>query len=554
MSRLIFITGGVVSSLGKGIVASSIANILQNYGFNVNIKKLDPYLNIDPGTMNPIQHGEVFVTNDGGETDLDLGHYERFTGKRMSKNNSITAGRIYEKLLQKERNGDYLGKTVQVVPHVTDLIKEFILKDFEGYDFTICEIGGTVGDIEGQAFLESIRQVQFELTKVKSMHIHVTLLPYIAASQELKTKPTQNSVKDLMSFGILADALVCRTSIPLEQSDRKKIASFCNVKFENVIEAPDVDNIYKAPIVYKENGIGGAVLSHFDMFANGELFKSNESKWLDFIKKSDSVKDDLKIGIVGKYTASSDAYKSLIEAIKHAAIFLNKKASIIFIDSISMLENQAKANEVLHELDAVIVAGGFGTEGMLGKLEAIKYCRQNNKRMLGICLGMQLSVIEFARNVCGLNVTSAEFGTLANDFQNAEFIVNTMQKWELDSGEIVYKQDQLGGSMRLGSQVSMVKDKTLARKIYNVDKISERHRHRYEVDVAYADKLAKFGGIFSGLSPDGGLPEIFEISSYIDAQTKEKINLDFFVSCQYHPEFNSDPLNPNKIFIALLQG
>ncbi len=552
MAKIIFVTGGVVSSLGKGIVAASLGNILQSEGFTVNIKKLDPYLNIDPGTMNPNQHGEVFVTHDGGETDLDLGHYERFTGRFSSKFNNITSGKIYQKLLEKERNGEYLGKTVQVVPHVTDLIKEFILRDTEKYDFTICEIGGTVGDIEGQAFLESIRQVRFELGKAKTLSIHVTLLPYIAASSELKTKPTQNSVKELMSYGIIADILVCRTQISLDENDRKKIASFCNLDAKNVIEAPDVSNIYEIPIIYAKNGLGKCVLEYFGMSSNYDLFAKNAEKWKEFVLKMNSLKSEVKVGIVGKYTGSKDAYKSLIEAITHAGVAIDKKAKIELIDA-RHISSQNDARQALEKFDAIIVAGGFGIDGILGKIECITYCRQNNLPMLGICLGMQLSVIEFARNVAKLNVTSAEFNDITTAFSGSEYIVNTMENWKTDDGKIVKKQEQIGGSMRLGSYISIIEKNTLAHKIYQTEEISERHRHRFEVDIKYKDIIESFGGKFSSLSPDKKLPEIFEITKYKDEFGKEQ-NLKFFISCQYHPEFNSSPLKPNDIFINLLKA
>lgn len=552
MAKLIFVTGGVVSSLGKGIVAASLGNILQSEGFSINIKKLDPYLNIDPGTMNPIQHGEVFVTNDGGETDLDLGHYERFTGKPSSKHNNITSGKIYQKLLEKERNGDYLGKTVQVVPHVTDLVKDFIIRDIEKYDFTICEIGGTVGDIEGQAFLESIRQIKFELGREKTLSVHVTLLPYIAASNELKTKPTQNSVKDLMSYGITAEILVCRTSIPISQDDRKKIAAFCNLDVKNVIEAPDVSNIYEIPLIYERNGLGKSVLNHFNMKTNQDIFNENSQNWSSFIDKMNFLTKTTNVAIVGKYTGSKDAYKSLIEAITHAGVEIGQKINIKMIDS-REIKNQEDATKILENQKAIIIAGGFGADGIFGKLEAIKYCRQNNKPMLGICLGMQLSVIEFARNVARLNVTSSEFNDITESFFDAKYIVDTMQNWKTDDGKLVQKQEQIGGSMRLGSYTSVIEKNTLAYKIYQKTEINERHRHRFEVDIKYKNDLEKFGAKFSSLSPDGKLPEIFEIQEYTNENGQKK-QLKFFIACQYHPEFNSSPLYPNPIFVSLLKS
>jgi len=554
MSKFIFITGGVVSSLGKGIVAASLGNILQNEGFSVKIKKLDPYLNIDPGTMNPIQHGEVFVTNDGGETDLDLGHYERFTGCFSSKKDNITSGRIYQNLLIKERRGDYIGKTVQVVPHVTNLVKEFIIQDVEKYDFVICEIGGTVGDIEGQAFLESIRQIRNELSRTKTMSIHVTLLPYIAASSEIKTKPTQNSIKELMSYGIMADVIVCRTSMPINENDKMKISAFCNVDVKNVIEAPDVKNIYEIPIIYAKNGLGKSVLNHFNLYQNKNLFEKNLIPWQDFLNKTYNTTKMVKIAIVGKYTASKDAYKSLIEAIYHASISMGVKPEIYFIDSRN-ITNQADAKSNLQNYKCVVIPGGFGADGVIGKIECIKYCRENNLPMLGICLGMQLSVIEFARNVAKLNVTSAEFDNLFDNFTGAKNIVDIMKYWKKDDGGFEARDEvsTIGGTMRLGSYIANIKPNTLAHKIYQQDEIKERHRHRYEVDIKYKDELEKFGGIFSGISPDGNLPEIFEIQSF-ENENGDITKLDFCISVQFHPEFNSNPLKPNILFINLLKS
>ncbi|QED23871.1 CTP synthase [Candidatus Deianiraea vastatrix] len=554
MAKIIFVTGGVVSSLGKGIVAASLGNILQNEGFSVKIKKLDPYLNIDPGTMNPTQHGEVFVTNDGGETDLDLGHYERFTGKCSSRHDNVTSGRIYQRLLEKERRGEYLGKTVQVVPHVTDLIKEFIMQDVEKYDFTICEIGGTVGDIEQQAFLEAIRQTRYDFGRQNTMSLHVTLLPYINASDEIKTKPTQNSVKDLMSYGIAADVLVCRTSRPLEEGDKKKLSAFCNVDLKNVIEAPDVKNIYEIPIIYAQNGLGRCVLQYFNLQQNKELFEKNLTPWANFVKSANEAKEVRKIAIVGKYISSKDSYKSLIESIYHACIHQNIKPEIHLVDAKDIMSIKEAENK-LAGFHCAVIAGGFGTDGILGKIHCITYLRENNIPMLGICLGMQLSVIEFARNVAGLNVTSSEFNDLFSNFNDAKYIVDIMQNWKTDTGDDIVrtKDADLGGTMRLGSYISHILPNTLAHQVYQKDEIRERHRHRYEVDIKYREKLAEFGGVFSSLSPDGKLPEIFEIHKFRDKNGKEN-ELKFFITVQFHPEFNSNPLSPNPIFVSLIKA
>lgn len=543
MSKIIFITGGVVSSLGKGIVAASIGNILKFEGFSVNNKKLDPYLNVDPGTINPIQHGEVYVTDDGAETDLDLGHYERFTGNKCSKDSNVTSGKIYQTLINKERNGEYLGNTVQVVPHVTDIIKNFILKDCEKYDFTICEIGGTIGDIEGMAFLEAIRQVRCELDKARTMSIHVTLLPYITASNELKTKPTQNSVKELMSYGIMADAIVCRTSIPISQQDKNKIGLFCNIPSSNVIEAPDVKNIYEIPIIYKQNGIIDVVFKHFNTSVNRNLFEENSKEWVDFVQKMNNLNKTINVAIAGKYTASKDAYKSIFESLIHAGVDVGVRVNVEMIDTRKINKKDDLMALNLAEFDGIIIPGGFGDDGVVGKMEVIRYCRESNIPLLGICYGMQLSVIEFARNVCKLDVSSAEFNHFETIGNSDGFIVKTMESWHEDNGKISHKQDQIGGSMRLGLYNCSILPNTKAFNAYKTDSIKEKHRHRYEIDIKYKDILEKSGAIFSGLSPDGKLPEIFEIPA-----------LKFFVTCQYHPELNSTPLKPNKLFISFVKA
>ena len=543
MSKFIFVTGGVVSSLGKGIVAASIGNILQNEGFSIKIKKLDPYLNIDPGTMNPIEHGEVFITGDGGETDLDLGHYERFTNIQASKNDNITSGKIYQNLIQKERKGDYIGKTVQVVPHVTDLIKEFILYDSEKYDFVICEIGGTVGDIEGQPFLEAIRQLRYEL-KNDTLSVHLTLLPYISASDEIKTKPTQHSIKELMSYGINADILICRTSVPLDYANKKKLSAFCNILPDNLIEAPDVKNIYSLPIVYAENGLDKAILKHFNLDQNKELYNKNIQIWKDFIYKMDNLQDVVKIAIVGKYTVSKDSYKSLIEALQHACIQNNLKADIQLIDS-NKINNQKTAKELLNNFQCIVIPGGFGSTGIDGKIEAIRYSRENDIPFLGICFGMQLSIIEFCRNVCNMkNATSRELINQNEKQEDYECVVDIMNQWIKDDAfENRTNEANLGGTMRLGNYRAKIKNPSLAYKIYQSENIIERHRHRYEVNIKYRSIIEQNNGLFSGLSQDEQLPEIFEIKDH-----------KFFIAVQFHPEFLSKPLKPHPIFTNLIKS
>lgn len=545
MSRIVFITGGVVSSLGKGIIAASLGTILKAHGFKVKLRKLDPYLNVDPGTMNPVQHGEVFVTKDGGETDLDLGYYERFTGVESSKEDNITSGKIYQNLIQKERRGDYIGQTVQVVPHVTSLIKDFILNKIEDYDFIICEIGGTVGDIEGQPFLETIRQLRYELGKNKTISIHVTLLPYIAPSDEVKTKPTQHSVKELMSYGISADMLMCRTNIKLSSSDRYKLSSFCNIEEKNLIEAPDVKNVYELPIIYSENALGERVLQHFGMNWNYDLFDKNIAIWKKFVERMNEAKKENKIAIVGKYIASKDAYKSLLESIRIAATYLDLKAEIDLIDAKGIFSYD-DAKEKLESYNSIIVAGGFGSDGVTGKIESIKYARENNIPFLGICFGMQLAVIEFMRNVCGIkDATSTEFSQTLDGFQIGTKVVDLMEAWIGKDNKVVdrSKCNDLGGTMRLGEYIGIIKKNTLAEKIYKSDKLSERHRHRYEVDINLSEVINKFGGDFSCVSPDGKLPEIFEIKNH-----------KFFISTQFHPEFLSSPIKPHPLFVELIKA
>ncbi len=531
MAKFIFVTGGVVSSLGKGIAAAALGAILKSMDYSVKICKLDPYLNVDPGTMNPLQHGEVFVTKDGGETDLDLGHYERFTETYASKNDNITSGKIYKEVIERERRGDYLGETCTIIPHVTDIIKEFITKVESNFDFIISEIGGTVGDIEGQPFLEAIRQLAREKGRKNCVFIHVTLLPYLVASNEIKTKPTQHSVKELMSYGIEPDIILCRSDGEIPENEKNKIALFCNVDKECVIYAPNVRSVYQIPLIYAEKGLGKQVLRKLDLPSKQE----NLDKWKNFTDKIANLKKEKTICIVGKYIKSQDAYKSLIEALQHAAVKLDTKLNIKWIDA-KLIEEQKF--ELPQNCGGILVPGGFGGEGIEGKIKAIEYARKNNIPFLGICLGMQLAVIEFARNVADIkNATSGEFS------EEGIQIVCKMEKWidENTAIEVKAEMQKLGGTMRLGSYTCDIISDTLASKIYQIDFISERHRHRYEVNNKYIEILEKKGAKFSGFSSQIKLPEIFEISDH-----------PFFISCQFHPEFNSSPFAPNKIFISFI--
>ncbi|MBY0408412.1 MAG: CTP synthase [Rickettsiales bacterium] len=532
-ARFIFITGGVVSSLGKGLASASLGALLQARGYKVRLRKLDPYLNVDPGTMNPNQHGEVFVTDDGAETDLDLGHYERFTGVNARRSDSVTTGQIYSTLLTKERRGDYLGGTVQVIPHVTDLIKEFILKDTDQEDFVLCEIGGTVGDIEGLPFLEAIRQLGYELGRERVMYIHLTLVPYIAAAKELKTKPTQHSVKELRAIGIQPDVLLCRADREIPISERRKIALFCNIREECVIQGLDVSSIYEVPQRYSEQGFDKQVLK---IFGIEDKTAPNLSRWDEILDRVQHPKSEVTVAIVGKYTGLGDAYKSLSEALDHAGIHNQARVHVRWIDAAGFeKEDVAKA---LKDVDAVLVPGGFGERGVNGKLAAIRYARENGKPYLGICFGMQLAVIEYARNVLGMeDASSTEFGPY-EDKQGIGPLVGLMTEWMRGNVLETRRQDgDLGGTMRLGAfECELVKG-TLASKIYNADAISERHRHRYEVNIQYREAFEGSGMVFSGLSPGGNLPEIVEMKSH-----------PWFVGVQFHPELKSRPFQPHPLF------
>lgn len=533
-AKFIFITGGVVSSLGKGLASASLGALLQSRGYKVRLRKLDPYLNVDPGTMSPIQHGEVFVTEDGAETDLDLGHYERFTGVDAKRGDSVTTGQIYSQLIAKERHGDYLGGTVQVIPHVTDLIKEFITKDSEKTDFVICEIGGTVGDIEGLPFFEAIRQLGYQLGKERTVFIHLTLVPYIAAAKELKTKPTQHSVKELRTIGIQPDILLCRTEHELPESDKKKIALFCNIPEDAVIEALDTNCIYEVPIAYHENGLDVQVLKSLGIEAKA---KPDLKVWKGILNKIENCKKNVNIAFVGKYVGLKDAYKSLSEAISHAGIATGADVTIHWVNSRNLSEENVEKK--FAEIDAILVPGGFGEDGAKGKIAAAKYARENNIPYLGICFGMQMAVIEAARNLAKIkDASSSEFGECKNP------VVGIMTEWlrgnEIEKRE---KKGNMGGTMRLGAFPCNIKKGSLAHKIYGAEKIQERHRHRYEVNINYKKELEEAGLIFSGLSPDGKLPEIVEIENH-----------PWFVGVQFHPEFKSRPFEPHPLFVSFVNA
>lgn len=531
MTRFIFITGGVVSSLGKGLASASLAALLQARGYTVKLRKLDPYLNVDPGTMSPTQHGEVFVTEDGAETDLDLGHYERFTGVDAKKSDNVTAGQIYSKLLAKERKGDYLGGTVQVIPHVTDLIKEFILNDVKGIDFALCEIGGTVGDIEALPFFEAIRQLGYEMGQERCAFLHLTLLPYIESANELKTKPTQHSVKELRSIGIQPSVLLCRAERPVTKSHLEKIATMCSVPPSSVIAAPNASSIYEVPMIYHQNGLDTEILKFFKL---DHKKKPDLTKWIKIKDAIDNPKKEVNIAIVGKYNDYRDSYKSLLEAIDHAAFSLKAKANIVWVNA------RKGKNDLSKEVDAVLVPGGFGEDGVEGKIDMIKQARINKIPCLGICYGMQMSVIEYARNVLGIaDATSSEFS------KKGTFLIGMMNEWEDKSGKKTKrsKEDDLGGTMRLGAYPCKISKGSLAEKVYGSTKISERHRHRFEVNVAFKDKLEKAGLKFSGMSPDGKLPEIVEIPNH-----------PFFIGVQFHPELKSKPFAAHPLFKAFIKA
>ena len=533
MTRFIFITGGVASSLGKGLASASLAALLQARGFSVRIRKLDPYLNVDPGTMSPYQHGEVFVTEDGAETDLDLGHYERFTCVDAKQTDNVTTGRIYSDVIAKERRGEYLGATIQVIPHVTDAIKRFTVSNLNEEDFVLVEIGGTVGDIEGTPFLEAIRQLGYELGRSRTMYIHLTLLPFLAAAGELKTKPTQHSVKELLSVGIQPDLLLCRADRDLPVSERSKIALFCNVREEAVVSALDVASIYEVPLRYHEQGLDTEVCSHFGLKAD----KPNLDAWMNVVKRVTTPEGEVTIAIVGKYTILLDAYKSLVEALAHGGISNNVKVKIKWIES-EVFEKKGTPNEI-ESCDGILVPGGFGSRGAEGKIKAAQFAREKGIPYFGICFGMQMAVIEVARNLAGIkNAGTTEFGICEDK------VIGLMTEWENDGKlEKRHEDSDKGGTMRLGAYPCIVKENTKIHEIYGKLEISERHRHRYEVNIEYEKQLEKFGVIFSGKSPDNILPEIIEIPSH-----------PWFIGVQFHPELKSRPFEPHPLFTDFIRA
>ena len=534
MPRYIFITGGVVSSLGKGLAAAALGAVLQARGFKVRLRKLDPYLNVDPGTMSPYQHGEVYVTDDGAETDLDLGHYERFTGVAARKSDNITTGRIYSNVLEKERRGDYLGGTVQVIPHITNEIKEFIGSNTDDADFILCEVGGTVGDIESLPFLEAIRQFGNEVGHKNALYIHVTLMPYIATAGELKTKPTQHSVKELLSVGIQPAILLVRADRDIPVEERRKIALFCNIEKDRVIPALDVKSIYQVPVSYHNEGLDEQVLKYFDLSAP----MPNLQKWQSIVHKVQNPEREVTIGVVGKYTALLDAYKSLSEALTHGGIANNAKVKLNWIDA-EGFEKQPASIAQLSEVDGILVPGGFGERGTEGKIKAVQFARENNIPYFGICLGMQMAVIEAARNLAGFN------GACSTEFGKCDYpVVGLMTEW-LKGNELERRNESgnLGGTMRLGAYAAHLQAGSKVRAIYGDDVISERHRHRYEVNMTYRDQLEKAGVVFSGLSPDGKLPEIIERADH-----------PWFVGVQFHPELKSKPFAPHPLFTSFIEA
>ena len=534
MTQYIFITGGVASSLGKGLTSAALGALLQSRGFNVKIKKLDPYLNVDPGTMNPFQHGEVFVTDDGAETDLDLGHYERFTNVPSSINDNITTGQIYKRIISKERKGDYLGRTVQIIPHVTDEIKEFILSNNDNIDFCLCEIGGTVGDIEGLPFFEAIRQLSNELKKNMTCFLHLTLVPYISAAGEVKTKPTQHSVKELRSIGIQPDILVCRCDRKISKSDIRKISVFCNVDKDSVIQAIDVDTIYAVPKDLKTNGLDVAVLN---ALGKNSFPKSNLRKWNKVVERIRKPIGEVTIGVVGKYLDLNDAYKSLFEALTHGGISNNVKVNIKNIDTDKLEKNKNKT--VFNGLNGILVPGGFGKRGSEGKIFASKYARENKIPFFGICFGMQMAVVDVARNLLEYkSASSSEFGKTDTP------VIGLLTEWIKD--EEIQKRDlqsEYGGTMRLGSYPAILKKGSKVRNIYGSKKVNERHRHRYEVNMSFIDDLERVGLRFVGMSPDGLLPEIVELKNH-----------PWFIGVQFHPELKSRPFNPHPLFSSFIKA
>ncbi|MBL4837408.1 MAG: CTP synthase [Kordiimonadaceae bacterium] len=535
MTRYIFITGGVVSSLGKGLLSASLGALLQARGYSVRLRKLDPYLNVDPGTMSPYQHGEVFVTDDGAETDLDLGHYERFTGVASRQSDNVTSGRIYQQIIQKERRGDFLGGTVQVIPHVTDAIKDFVLAEQEGIDFMLCEIGGTAGDIEAMPFMEAIRQLSIQLGRGRSIFVHLTLVPYLAAAGELKTKPTQHSVRDLRSIGIQPDILVCRSEHEIPDSDRRKMSLYCNVAETAVIPALDVSSIYEVPVSYHKEGLDIEVLKAFDLAHSAT---PDLTRWEEIVERVQNPEGEVNIAVVGKYTGLPDAYKSLNEAIVHGGIANRVKVNIEWIES--ELFEEGDALEQLENVHAILVPGGFGKRGSEGKIAVAKFARERGVPYFGICLGMQMATVEVARNLAGIkDAGSTEFAEHKNP------VVGLITEWVREDGSVEKRTDKtdLGGTMRLGAYPAVLKEGSHVAKIYGSTEIEERHRHRYEVNVGFVEKLEKAGVSFSGMSPDGELPEIIEIPDH-----------PWFIGVQYHPELKSKPFEPHPLFASFVEA
>jgi CTP synthase len=534
MARYIFVTGGVVSSLGKGLLSASLGALLQARGYKVRIRKFDPYLNVDPGTMSPYQHGEVYVTDDGAETDLDLGHYERFTGVSGRQSDNVTTGRIYRDIIAKERRGDYLGATVQVVPHVTNAIKEFALAETDGLDFVICEIGGTVGDIESLPFVEALRQLRNDLGRDNTVSVHTTLVPWIKAAGELKTKPTQHSVREISSLGVQPDVLLCRCEKPIPESDREKIALFCNVPKSAVIQALDARSIYDVPLQYHSEGLDDEVLRAFRI---EDAPPPELSRWHDIMDRLDHYESEVNIGVVGKYVGLPDAYKSLSEALVHGGIANRAKVNIRWLDAELFEHPDANLAAELEPLHGILVPGGFGERGSEGKIASVRFAREREIPFFGICLGMQMACIEGARNVAGIaGASTTEFG------ETAEPVVGLITEWMSQEGLQKRAADgDLGGTMRLGAYPATLAANSHVATIYGATDISERHRHRYEVNVHYRDRLEKGGLIFSGMSPDGTLPEIVERPDH-----------PWFIGVQFHPELKSRPFDPHPLFAGFI--
>jgi CTP synthase len=535
MAKYIFVTGGVVSALGKGIAAAAIGALLEAKGLKITLQKLDPYINVDPGTLSPFQHGEVFVTDDGAETDLDLGHYERFTSIRTSQANNYTTGKIYYNVIKKERQGDYLGETVQVVPHITDEIKKAIKSLSNNYDVIIVEIGGTIGDIESLPFLEAIRQFRYDVGRENVLYVHLTLIPYVRSAGEIKTKPTQHSVKEFREIGIQPDILLCRTEMPLPTEAKKKIAIHCNLDGDAVISARDVETIYEVPLMLHNEGLDHLISKKLNLNSN----EPDLSLWKDVVRKIKEPKNEVNIAIVGKYTGLKDSYKSLIEAHTHGGIANDARVNLQWIDSEEIDINGPE--RYLSDTDGILVPGGFGYRGIEGKVKAIKYAREKRIPFFGICLGMQCAVIEFARNVCGLSANSTEF-----DLTTKDPVIYLMEKWyDFRKGRVEERTEssQKGGTMRLGAYPCILEEGTHAFRAYGTKEISERHRHRYEFNNAYRETLISHGLKIGGLSPDGELVEIIEIADH-----------PWFLGCQFHPEFKSRPTDPHPLFRAFIEA